>query len=106
MSDGIKALVEGVVERTFQRGARLKIRRESQDGERRWVDYITVWDLFGVKKGDIVKVNGELSYRLTFYEGRPQVDASLNSPTGLEMIQSADESVSADGEPVGAGWGA
>ncbi|MGO2655216.1 MAG: hypothetical protein ACTH93_05215 [Pseudoclavibacter sp.] len=105
MADEIMATVEGVVRRAFKAGAVVSIQRSSKDGEDRWKDYVTVWGLFGVSEGDRVRVSGQLSSILRFYEGRPQVQTSLNGLTDQDVLEHAAPSADADGEPVGAGWG-
>ncbi|MCD7101732.1 hypothetical protein [Pseudoclavibacter sp. 13-3] len=86
MADGIKATVEGMVKRVFKRGSVVEIQRESRDGRQKWLDYVTIWDLFGMQAGDQVRVSGELTSSLRYYNGRAQVQTSLNNLTGQEKI--------------------
>lgn len=111
MADGIKAVVEARVVRTHKAGSTLAIRRQSKDGDERWKDYLTAWGLFGVHEGDLVRVEGDLSASLRYYEGRPQVSVNLNDLTAQEVLEHA--AVPGDVDPAtgelagsGAGWGA
>lgn len=116
MADGIKATVEGMVKRVFKRGSVVEIQRESRDGRQKWLDYVTIWDLFGMQTGDQVRVSGDLTVSQRFYKGRPQLQVSLNNPTAQEKIghvelggdaaeYPGEHDLAAASAGAGSGWG-
>lgn len=85
----IRATVVGKVVSVFKGGARLSIQRSNRDNSERWRDYLTVWELFGVNVGDTIETTGDLSASLRFYEGRPQVQVNINSPSPVKIVSKA-----------------